>query len=251
MHYLNIIIYKTYADLKAEAARKYLGVIWWVLEPLLYLAVFYFVFGYVFNRGGPDYVVFLLCGLVVFKWFASAIGIGSSSVLANAALMRQVYLPKFIFPIVSVLSTMVKFLFVLGVFLVFLTLLYGYLNINWLFIPVLVFVQMLFVGACVGIIAAIMPFLPDLRMLIESGITFMLFLSGIFFDINELSQPGRDLLMMNPMAVIITAYRTVLMDGQLPDLMAIFVVAIVSILGISIAAFIFHKYDRVYPKVVH
>ena len=69
--HLELVWYKAYADLRAEAARAYLGVLWWVLEPLLYICVFYVVFGILLDRGGQGFVSFMLCGLVVWRWFSS------------------------------------------------------------------------------------------------------------------------------------------------------------------------------------
>ena len=72
-HYISIIFEKAKADLIAEVRRGYLGILWWFIEPLLYLSVFYVVFVFVFDRGGEDGVAFLLTGLVVWKWFSSGV----------------------------------------------------------------------------------------------------------------------------------------------------------------------------------
>jgi lipopolysaccharide transport system permease protein len=63
-HYLDLVRYRAYVDLKSESARSYLGMLWWILDPLMYLAIYYLVFGVVLQRGGEGFVGFLLCGLV-------------------------------------------------------------------------------------------------------------------------------------------------------------------------------------------
>jgi len=62
---LDLLLFRTYADLKVEVERIYFGFLWWVLESLMFMAVFYYVFGVLCGVGGVFYVVMLLVGLVV------------------------------------------------------------------------------------------------------------------------------------------------------------------------------------------
>ncbi|MBL4567407.1 MAG: ABC transporter permease, partial [Porticoccus sp.] len=86
------------AELKAESSRSYLGFFWWILEPALYMVAFYIVFALVFQRGGPGFIPFLLCGLVVWKWFGSVVSGSANVILSSSALIRQVYIPKYLLP---------------------------------------------------------------------------------------------------------------------------------------------------------
>ncbi len=101
------------AGLRAEAARNYLSFLWWVLEPLFSMLVFYIVFGLLFQRGTEDYVPFLLVGLVSWQWFANTVKHSMTSIYGNGRLMNQVDLPKVIFPSIVVVMDLVKFSFVL------------------------------------------------------------------------------------------------------------------------------------------
>ena len=100
-HYLEFIWYRSLAQLRSESSRAYLGYLWWVLEPLLYLAVFYVVFALVLNRGDENYVQVLLTGLVVWKWFDSSVRSSMDVIHQNAGLIDKVYLPKIVFPTVN------------------------------------------------------------------------------------------------------------------------------------------------------
>ena len=62
-----LIIQKAIADLISEARRGYIGILWWIIEPIIYMLVFYIIFVVVFDRGGEDRVAFLLTGLVIWK----------------------------------------------------------------------------------------------------------------------------------------------------------------------------------------
>ena len=120
----DIIQYKTYAELKAESQRYYLGFLWWLIEPVIYMLVFYFVFGILFQRGTEDFVVFLLTGLVFWHWFQSTVMQGVDTLQANRVLYNQVFVPKYLFPAVVMLKNSAKFGVVLAVLLLFL-LVYG------------------------------------------------------------------------------------------------------------------------------
>jgi len=120
MKYLNIILFKTWADLRAEASRAYIGFLWWFLEPLLYMAAFYVIFGLGLRMGGEGFVYFLLCGLVPWKWFSSTVNNGSRAIEAGAGMIHQVYIPKVVLPTIIVAINTVKFLMILPLLIVFL-----------------------------------------------------------------------------------------------------------------------------------
>ncbi|HIB76240.1 MAG TPA: ABC transporter permease, partial [Flavobacteriales bacterium] len=70
----DLVLYKVRTDLRSEVSQNHLSLLWWVLEPVLYMTVFYLVFGLLLKRGGgPEYVPFLLTGLASWKWFDSAV----------------------------------------------------------------------------------------------------------------------------------------------------------------------------------
>ena len=107
-----LISYKVYAELRSEIARAYLGILWWVIEPVLYMLAFYVVFAVVMQRGGEGYIVVLLTGLVAWKWFDATVRSGANAISANQGLMQQVYVPKYIFPAIVILTNLIKFVIV-------------------------------------------------------------------------------------------------------------------------------------------
>ncbi len=118
--YLELIVYKAIADLRAEAARTYIGMVWWVLDPIIFMGIFYVVFVVLLRGGTPHYVQFLLVGLVPWRWFQTTLMHGAGAIADGEGLMRQVYLPKMVFPLVVVLTDLFKFLVVLALVLLFL-----------------------------------------------------------------------------------------------------------------------------------
>ena len=210
----HLIFYRTYADLKAESERTYLGIIWWVLEPVINMAVYYFVFSTLLNRGEPDFAPFLLIGLVAWRWFESTIKRGCQIVLASKALILQTDLPKAIFPITGLLVNTFKFIIAFSCLLIFLWL-YGFHPGagDWARLPVVIVVQFLLLAGVALPLAAVVPFVPDLFEFVQYGLRLLFFMSGIFYDIGRIAPQYAFLEYMNPVAFLISCYRDILMDG--------------------------------------
>ena len=167
--YLDLILYKSYADLRVESSRGYISFMWWFLEPMLYMAVFYVVFGVFIQRGGEDYVAFLLTGLVAWRWFESTVRNGANQLIINSNLMQKVYVPKIVFPTVTALTNTAKFLMVLSILVIFLFV-YGIVaGISWFALPLIISIQLMLIIAVTWTVSAIVPFIPQLKIMNDSG----------------------------------------------------------------------------------
>jgi len=249
-HYFSLIIEKSTADLISEARRGYMGVLWWIIEPVLYMSVFYLIFVVLFKRGDENAVPFLLTGLVVWKWFATSIPQSSNCISANIGLIRQVYIPKLVFPGMVVATSTMKFLIVFVLLVAFLLITGKSPSTAWLSIPLLMGVQLLMMLAIGSVLASVVPFLPDLKLIIDNGMMLLLFLSGVFFDISSVSSEMKGYLYLNPMLGIIENYRSVLLEGVWPDWFLLGKVLVASLAGIALGWHLLQRFDRIYAKVI-
>jgi len=227
-----------------------MGLLWWIVEPIIYMSVFYMIFVVVFNRGGEDRVPFLLTGLVVWKWFSSTINQCPLCISENIGLIRQVYIPKYVFPGMIMMTNTLKFLITFILLITFLFLIGNGPNIAWLSLPVLMAVQLLVILAIGGLVTAVVPFFPDLKLIIENGTLLLFFMSGVFFDISLAPLGIRKYLYLNPMASIIESYRMVLLDGAWPNWFPLVIVSLASLLGLILGLYLLRRFDRIYAKVV-
>ena len=248
--YIELIIYRALADFRSEVSRMYLGVLWWFLEPILYVMVFYVVFGLGFLRHSHQYVPFLLCGLIVWKWLDSTVRTASGTVAQSVSIMSQVYLPKIVFPLITVMTNFIKFLIILAVYLLFLWLYGEHAQLSWLWLLALIPLQLLLVTALAALAAGLVPLVPDTRHAISYGMTFLFFASGIFFDPAELSEAARRILDVNPVLHLIALYRSVLLEGTAPAAASLAYVAGFAVVLLGAAMVLFKKMDRVYPRLV-
>jgi lipopolysaccharide transport system permease protein len=248
--FFGLLMFKTAANLKTEVSRYYLNYLWWVIEPVLTMGVFYVVFGLFLNRSTKDFAAFLLTGLTSWNWFNRTVNNAAGSILAGGGLMLQVNIPKAFFPVEVFLRDGFKHLFAVALLLLFLVFYPTPVHTSWLALPVLLIVQGVFVLAAGVLCAALVPFLPDLKFIISTGLSLMFFGSGVFYDIQSIVLPEhRSILYLNPMAGLIKTYRDVLIYGLWPDwgyLLKVFAAGSI-LLWLSLA--LVRRFDHLYPRI--
>jgi lipopolysaccharide transport system permease protein len=248
LHILELIFFSTYAELRAERARSYLGLIWWLLEPAMQMGTYYLVFAVVMRTATPDFVPFLLIGLVTWQWFKSAVTHGGLAIWYNLPLIRQVKLPAAIFPSVQILADTTKFIFILLLLLIVLWCTgYPPNSAYFALIPVLI-IEFLFASAIAYLVASLVPLLPDLRFVIDQILVVAMFMSGVVFSTTNVPAPWHEILALNPMVGLIDSLRGILMHGQWPDWMALLRLCAVSIALYLLALLLIQRLTPRYVK---
>lgn len=247
--YSEFIWYRALAEIRADVSRGFLGFIWWVAEPILYMGAFYIIFGLVFMQRGEDYVSFLLCGLVVWKWFDSSVRNASTSITHNMWLIYQVYLPKTVFPIIAVVISTLRFAVVFCMLLIFLLASDIPVTVAWFTdLPLLLLLQMVLMLGLAMTFAAIVPFIPDMKFLIDNGMMLLFFLSGIFFRFDAIPESLRPFFDLNPIAVLIHGYRNILIEGQQLDWFAMWPVVVISLGLLTLGWMLLRRWNFIYAK---
>jgi lipopolysaccharide transport system permease protein len=248
-HLIELILFSTYAELRAERARSYLGLIWWVLDPAMQMAVWWVLIEVILHAGGPGYLPSLLIGLTLWQWMKSCMTHGGYAIWSNLGLVRQVSLPPLVFPIVAMLSDTVKFLYIFAVLLLILWIA-GYPPNMAYFGLLPLFVAMFLLSAGVGfVIAALVPLLPDLRFVIEQVLTVVMYLSGVVFLLSSVPSPLREILALNPIAVIMDAARGILMHGEWPNWVGLTKATLISLVACAVGTFVVARLAPRYPKL--
>ena len=210
-------------QLTAEARRFALGYLWWFLEPMLYVGVFYLVFDQLLGTRQPDFLVFLAVGKLTFIWFSKSVNQASVSLVNSNGLIAQVNLPKHLFPR-SVVQEGVYRQSAVFAFLIIFLFFAGYSpHPNWLWLLPLMALQYLLLTGCALLGALLVCWRRDFQMLIQLGMVFLLFMSGVFWDVQTIQNTElvKWLSICNPLLVLLNAYRDVLMAGQAPNVGAL------------------------------
>ncbi|MEZ8606866.1 ABC transporter permease [Vibrio sp. 10N.239.311.G01] len=241
---------KATLNLRSEASVNYLSYVWWLVEPLLHMLVYYLVFSFFLNHGTDDYVPFLLSGLIPWLWFSKSISHAMNSIVQGRNLMNQLYIPKVFFPLTCLIQDFIKQIIVFFILLVFL-ILYGYEpSTLWWYFLVIVIIQAVFTFAAGMISAILVPFIRDFSIIIPTFLQFLMFASGIFFETNNMSEQTKSIFFLNPLAVIIDCYRDVLIRGDIPNFSNVLYVSVLAISMLLVALFLYKKLEYRVPRVV-
>jgi lipopolysaccharide transport system permease protein len=211
-------------DILGRYRGSFGGVFWTVLNPLLLVATYFFVFGIVLHtRFGNDpgragFVLYFLCGMLPWLAVSEALGRAPLVVLEYRNFVKKLVFPIEILPVNLVLAALVTEAFALLVFFVLLLGMRGAVPWSALWLPVLVIPQVLFTMGLGWFLAGLGVYLRDLGQINGFLLTLWFFLTPICYPIESLPRGALPLLTRNPMFVLVRAYRDILLEGRAPAL---------------------------------
>jgi len=259
IRYRNLIRSLVVRDLKVRYKSSVLGFIWCLLNPLLMMVVFTFVFTVIFPAGGKEsFPIFFLAGLLPWQFFANSINTSTRSIVDNAHLIKKVYFPRKVLPVAGVLSHLVNFLLALVVFFALFPLFRVRVTSWILLLPVIILIQLLFTLGLAFVLSTMNVFYRDTQHIMETLMLLWFFLTPIFYSLEDaqsvligLSIDLRNLIYtLNPMASFIEAYRAVLYQGSGPCFMRLGVTGSVNFLVFVAGSLVFDHYSSVFSEEI-
>lgn len=203
-------------SLRADAQRLMLGYLWWILEPLFFVAVFYLVFGVILQSGRVDFLAFLVVGKLPFQWFSGAVNHAANSIISAQPIISQVPMNKSFFPLSKVQESSYKQLAVFSLLILYVLYWgtpYGW---HWLWLIPIAVCQYLLIAAVSLLVAPLVCLARDFAKVVQLSTMALMFGSGIFWDVRDLPERAQDIILSwNPLAYLLDAYRQILLyDGQ-------------------------------------
>ena len=229
VHSLDLVLHLARRELAATHRRTILGWAWPVTRQLVQLTVLVFIFSTVLDLGIENYPAFIFSGLVAWSWFSTALGAASSSLISQRNLVFQSRFPSFVLPLVSIAVPLVDVLIALPI-LALLVARGSELSWTVVMLPLLLLIQLVLLAGIGWLTAATSVYLRDVPQIVALGLTVLFYLTPVFYPLARVPADYRWLLSLNPMAVLIESYRSVLLDGGVPDWTALGTVAGVSLL---------------------
>jgi ABC-type polysaccharide/polyol phosphate export permease len=207
-------------NLKSTVATTRLGVLWWVIDPLVMMGIYYFLVRVVFERGGPDYHLFVLCGIVPWQYFARSVRLSSRSIASNRALLRQIGMPIAVIVAVPVLVQLVFACFGVGVIMAWN---HGAVGPHSLaVVPLLLLLAAFSYGA--GLLLAVCEVhYPDTNAILGYVLRIGFLLSPVLYPVSRILEEqsipewAKVAYQANPLAWIISGFRDVLLTGTAQD----------------------------------
>jgi len=246
---IDLIWTKSLLNLKSEASRNILSYIWWILEPFLYMLVFYIVFEMLLNRGGENYTTFLIIGLIPWMWLMKSVSGSSSSIINSQALITQIKIHPVIFPLTIVVQTLIKQIPVFILLIGFVWLQGFEPTTSWFWLIPITILELIIIVIFSLVIAALIPFVRDFNYLVPTGLTFLMFMSGIFYDYKNIGEQWQDVFLMNPMAYLIKCYRDIFFNTEAINTYNLFVWFLISITLLIMTLHLYRKLGNIFPKL--
>ena len=201
---------------KVKYRRSFLGYIWSILNPLLMMILQTIIFSFMFRNNIPNYPLYLICGNTLFTFFNESSNMGLTSIIANAALIKKVYIPKFIFPLSRVASSFVTMSF--SMVAVLIVMLFTGAPLHWtivLFWVPLVF-QLMFCCGMALLLSALTVYFRDMQHLFSVMTLGWMYATPIFYPLEQLPTNVQFLMKFNPMYHYINMFRNLVMYGNIP-----------------------------------
>ncbi len=248
-NYIEFLIYYARAKLEAESFRHFAGYLWWILDPLFGVAIYYLLFKVILHRGEDDFVQFLFIGLITWKWFADSVNKGADSILTNISLIRKIRIQKHVFPMVEVFYNTWKFLVVFAAIIIVYALMgYPVSLMHFYLIPLLLSQAILIVGLTL-FTSSFIPFFPDLSFLITYCLKLAFYPAGVVFALSKVPAEYQIFIKLHPMAGLIKGFRDVIMHGAPPSFWALCYAPTIGIVVGIIGLMFINKFDKSYAKL--
>lgn len=250
--FFNYTMFATKAELKSEVADSFLSWLWWILDPLLYMLVYSFIAIVVFKSGEPYFPVFVFIGMNCWTFFSKTIKSAVRVVKDKKMIVTKVYIPKymFIFEKIGVYGFKMLVSFALTAVLMVIY----QVPLSWRMFYSIPIMMVLLLGtfALSTIITHFGVFVDDLSNVITVVLQLMFYMSGIFYSIeNRVPAPFDNILIkLNPVALVITDLRRVLLENADPHFYSLLMWLAISIVFAIIGVRIIYKQENSYVKVI-
>ena len=230
-------------DFKIKYKRTVLGMAWSILSPLLMLLVMRLVFTQFFGRNMEHYTTYLFAGNLIFSYFSESTNQGMTALMGNASIFTKVNVPKYLFLFSKNVQTLINFGLTLGIFFLFCIL--DGITFTWKLIFLLYpIVLLLLFNIGVGLIlSAQFVFFRDIQYLWSVFTQLLMYMSAIFYTIDQYSETVQNLFLLNPVYLFIRYFRKIVIDATVPTLGFHLLMLAYVVLVVAVGCWMYKKYN--------
>ncbi|MHB0998358.1 MAG: ABC transporter permease [Armatimonadota bacterium] len=221
MRYRELLMRLVVRDIKVRYKNSVLGFFWSLLNPLLQVAAITFAFRKILAIDIPNYSAYLLCAFLPWTFFQMSVLDASMSIIMQSPLVKKTYFPREILPVSIVLSNLVHFILALAVFFVYLLIRGTGIQVTWVLLPVVVFIQLMFNMGVALFVSAMNVFYEDVKYMVTVLLNLLMFMMPVMYMVENsgftkgIAEPYRSWITtfyyINPLSLLLTAYRKILL----------------------------------------
>lgn len=234
-----------------------LGVVWLLIQPLITLLVYVFVFSIIFQArwsesyaSTGDFALQMFCGLAVFRLMSEGVLSSALCICNNPAYVKKIVFPLELLPCVQVGAVALVgigwFVLLAGAAV----LLTGSLSVMWLWLPVLLLPVLLLSTGLALLAASMTVFVRDIQPFLQAVFQILFFATPVIYPLERVPAPYASFLAMNPMTGCIELVRNVLLGGAAPDPFLYGKLLLIAVFTLGVALFVFRRLKRGFADVM-
>lgn len=252
--YRDLILLFVRRDFVAIYKQTILGPAWYIIQPLMTVAMFTIVFSRIAKvpTAGIPPVLFYTSGVVCWNFFAACLKNTASTFVNNADIFGKVYFPRLVLPLSTTISAMISFLIQFVLLLIIWAYYYFFqgfeIDFTWklLLLPVLIVMLGVLGLSCGIIISAFTTKYKDLIFLLGFGIQLLMYANPVVYSVSILPEKIYKLSMLNPLAPIIETFRYALFNSGVWDLKYLGLSAISCVILFLIGVVLFNRVEKTF-----
>jgi len=242
-YYLKLLVKRDFVN---KYRKSILGVLWSFLNPLLTMIVMSFVFSHLFRNDIENFPVWVFSGQLIFNFFQESTTLAMTSVIASEGVIKKVYVPKYIFPLSRVISSLINVFFTFVSFMLVFTVTGSQFYWTMLLIPIPLLYVFVFSLGVAMFLSSMAVFFRDLTYLYGVLTLMLFFLTPIMYHPSIIPAHFQGLYGLNPMFQFLQYFRSVAMDGVVPDLWTNMVCIGLALTSLCVGTYVFMKQQDKY-----
>ena len=238
-------------EVKARYKQSVLGYFWVILNPLAQMLVMSFAFSLILriptnSTGNIPYSIFLFVALLPWNLFTNSISSAASSLVNSGGLITKIYFPRTILVLSTISAKIIDFIFALSILIIYMVIYQLPITWNILWTIPIFFIQQIFTLGLSLFFAAANLLYRDIQYLLSMILLLWMYATPIIYPADIVPEKYKIVFQLNPMAVIVNAYRQVILGGGEPKYTSIFIALGVSLLTLFVGFSYFKSREKIF-----
>lgn len=241
----------TAREVKSRYKQSVLGYFWVILTPLAQMLVMSFAFSIILristnSTANIPYSIFLFVALLPWTLFANSLSSAANSLISSSSLITKIYFPRTILVISTIIAKIIDFFFALSILIIYMIIYHIPVTINILWVIPIFLIQQIFTLGLSLFFAAANLLYRDIQYLLNMILLLWMYATPIIYSADAIPSKYKILFQVNPMAVIINAYRQTILGGGVPKYSSLIIALIVSLITLFIGFGYFKSREKIF-----
>lgn len=238
-------------EIKARYKQSILGYFWVILNPLAQMLVMSFAFSLILkiptnSNANIPYSIFLFVALLPWTLFSNSLLSASNSLVISSSLITKIYFPRTILVMSTVFAKIIDFLFSISVLIIFMIIYHIPISLNILWIIPIFLIQQIFTFGISLFLAAANLLYRDIQYLLNLVLVLWMYITPIIYPADIVPDKFKIIFQLNPMAVIINAYRQTILGMNHPNYFSLLIAFIISFLTLIVSLSYFKNKEKIF-----